>query len=101
MHHAERLATLLTVAAVAIATHMAFTLDMRDIRTGHVIPDEGHCDQPYVVISDDGNWLCMLTTAGGTEGPTNSHVVSTISSDQGRTWSELVELEPVEGPPSV
>ncbi len=74
--------------------------DMRDIRTGHVIPDEGYCDQPYVVITKDGNWLCLLTTAGGHEGAANSHVVSTISADQGRTWSELVELEPVDGPPS-
>ncbi|MBL7043282.1 MAG: exo-alpha-sialidase [Pirellulaceae bacterium] len=75
--------------------------DMRDIRTGHVIPDEGYCDQPYVVITKDGNWLCLLTTAGGHEGAANSHVVSTISADQGRTWSKLVELEPVDGPPSV
>ena len=75
--------------------------DMRDIRTGYVIPDEGYCDQPYVVITKDGNWLCLLTTAGGHEGAANSHVVSTISSDQGKTWSKLVELEPVDGPPSV
>ncbi len=75
--------------------------DMRDIRNGHVIPDEGYCDQPYVVITNDGKWLCTLTTAGGHEGAANSHVVSTISADQGRTWSELVELEPTDGPPSV
>ena len=74
---------------------------MRDIATGYSIPDEGYCDQPYVVITRDGNWLCTLTTAGGVEGAANSHVVSTISADQGRTWSELVELEPVDGPPSV
>jgi len=75
--------------------------DPRDIATGYVIPDEGYCDQPYVVIMHDGNWLCLLTTAGGHEGAANSHVVSTISADQGRTWSKLVELEPVDGPPSV
>ncbi len=78
-----------------------FVRDPRDIRTGFEIPDEGYCDQPYVVITKDGNWLCLLTTAGGHEGDDASHVVSTISSDQGRTWSELVELEPTEGPPSV
>ncbi|MFV1968327.1 MAG: exo-alpha-sialidase, partial [Pirellulaceae bacterium] len=75
--------------------------DPRDINAGYRIPDEGYCDQPYVVITKDGNWLCLLTTAGGHEGAANSHVVSTISADQGRTWSELVELEPVDGPPSV
>ncbi|MFV2070500.1 MAG: exo-alpha-sialidase, partial [Pirellulales bacterium] len=75
--------------------------DMRNIATGFVIPDEGYCDQPYVVITNDGKWLCLLTTAGGHEGAANSHVVSTISADQGRTWSKLVELEPTDGPPSV
>ncbi len=75
--------------------------DPRNIRTGFRIPDEGYCDQPYVVITKDGNWLCTLTTAGGHEGADNSHVVSTISADQGRTWSKLVELEPVDGPTSV
>ena len=75
--------------------------DPRDIRTGYRIPDEGYCDQPYVVITNDGNWLCLLTTAGGHEGAANSRVVSTISEDQGRTWSKLVELEPVDGPPAV
>ena len=101
MQHTERLTALLTVAVVVIATQTALALDIRDIRAGHAIPDEGYCDQPYVVITDDGNWLCLLTTAGGHEGAANSHVVSTISADQGRTWSELVELEPVDGPPSV
>jgi len=75
--------------------------DPRDVRTGYRIPDEGYCDQPYVVITNDGNWLCLLTTAGGHEGAANSHVVSTISEDQGRTWSKLVELEPSDGPPAV
>lgn len=101
MSPAEKLTVLLIAALAAVATQTAFALDMRDINTGHAIPDEGYCDQPYVVITQDGNWLCLLTTAGGSEGASNSHVVSTISADQGRTWSELVELEPVDGPPSV
>ena len=29
-----------------------------DIRTGHEIPSEGYCDQPYVVVLSDGTWLC-------------------------------------------
>ncbi len=101
MQFMGRLAALSVVAVVAIATNVASAEDMRNIRTGHVIPDEGYCDQPYVVITKDGNWLCTLTTAGGDEGASNSHVVSTISADQGRTWSKPVELEPVDGPPSV
>lgn len=100
MCRAECLA-LTVVFLLPIVSNSATADDPRDIATGFVIPDEGYCDQPYVVITKDGNWLCLLTTAGGHEGAANSHVVSTISTDQGRTWSKLVELEPVDGPPSV
>ncbi|MGW8256783.1 MAG: exo-alpha-sialidase [Thermoguttaceae bacterium] len=68
--------------------------DPRNIRSGSVIPDEGYCDQPYVVISKDGNWLCTLTTGPGKEGNKGQHVVSTISADKGKTWSKLVDIEP-------
>lgn len=75
--------------------------DPRNIRMGSVIPDEGYCDQPYVVVTRDGNWLCTLTTAVGSEGANDSHVVATISADQGRTWSDLVDIEPADGPDAV
>ena len=68
--------------------------DPRNIRTGHVIPDEGYCDQPYVVVLDDGAWLCTMTTGPGREGQQGQHVVSTRSTDQGRTWAPLVDVEP-------
>jgi len=68
--------------------------DLRDIRTGDAIPDEGYCDQPYVVITRDGNWLCTLTTGPGREGQKGQHVVSTLSADQGKTWSKPVDIEP-------
>ena len=69
-----------------------------DIATGHVIPDEGYCDQPYVVKLPDGTWLCTMTTGKGHEGQRGQHIVSTRSEDQGRTWSELVDIEPADGP---
>lgn len=72
--------------------------DTRNIRTGREIPSEGYCDQPYVVITRDGNWLCTLTTGQGLEGDIEQHVVSTISTDHGRTWSDLTDIEPP-GPP--
>lgn len=68
--------------------------DPRDIRAGHVIPDEGYCDQPYVVLTRHGHWLCTLTTGPGREGDKGQHVVATLSTDQGRTWSKLVDIEP-------
>ena len=70
--------------------------DRRNIRTGYRIPDEGYCDQPYTVITKDGNWLCTLTTGPGHEGNLGQHIVSTISSDRGKTWSKLIDIEPSE-----
>lgn len=72
--------------------------DPRNIRSGLVIPDEGYCDQPYVVITKDGHWLCTLTTGKGVEGEPGQHVVATISSDKGKTWSKLIDIEPADGP---
>lgn len=72
--------------------------DWRDIRNGSELPDEGYCDQPYVVVNDDGSWTCVLTTGKGQEGSLGQHVVSTISRDRGKTWSALVDIEPATGP---
>src|ERR1039457_4331365 len=72
--------------------------DPRNIRTGSPIPKEGYCDQPYVVITNDGHWLCTMTTGSGVEGQPGQHIVSTISSDKGKTWPPLNDIEPVNGP---
>lgn len=78
---------------LVVETLAAEEYDLRNIRHGHVIPDEGYCDQPYVVITHDGSWLCVITTGNGHEGQGGQHVVSTISRDQGKTWSPLVDIE--------
>jgi len=72
--------------------------DPRNITSGRPIPDEGYCDQPYVVVLDDGTWLCTMTTGPGHEGQGGQHIVSCRSTDQGRTWSPLVDIEPKTGP---
>jgi hypothetical protein len=72
--------------------------DWRNLKYGRGIPHEGYCDQPYVVITDDGNWLCVLTTGRGVEGEAGQHIISTISTDHGRTWSAPVDIEPAAGP---
>jgi hypothetical protein len=74
------------------------TADLRHIETGHEIPSEGYCDQPYVVVNDDGSWTCVMTTGRGHEGQAGQHVVATISQDQGKTWSDLYDIEPADGP---
>jgi len=76
----------------------ARTRDWRNLEAGHPIPDEGYCDQPYVVITRDGAWLCTLTTGKGHEGQGGQHFVSTISKDRGKTWGPLVDIEPADGP---
>ncbi len=72
--------------------------DPRSIRNGSEIPSEGYCDQPYVVINRDGSWTCCMTTGRGHEGQHGQHVVACISGDQGKTWSELHDIEPADGP---
>ena len=69
-----------------------------DITTGHEIPSEGYCDQPYVVKLPDGTWLCTMTTGKGREGASGQHIVSTRSKDHGQTWEPLTDIEPATGP---
>jgi hypothetical protein len=72
--------------------------DPRSIPGGRAIPSEGYCDQPYVVKTGDGAWLCCLTTGKGKEGQPGQHVVAVRSTDRGRTWSAPVDVEPSGGP---
>lgn len=72
--------------------------DWRHISNGREIPTEFYSDQPYVVQTDDGAWLCTVTTGPGHEGNRGQHVVTLRSTDQGRTWSAPVDVEPSTGP---
>jgi len=74
--------------------------DPRRLTAGKTIPDENYCDQPYVVVMPNGNWVATLTTGGGHEGSGGQHVVTARSTDQGNTWSELVDIEPAIEPKS-
>ena len=77
---------------------LTLAADPRNITAGREIPNEGYADQPYIVKTTDGAWLCVLTTGTGREGDGGQHVISTRSTDQGRTWSPPVDLEPATGP---
>lgn len=72
--------------------------DWRNIRTGRIIPDKTYSDQPYIVKTDDGAWLCVMTTGSGMEGATGQHIITQRSFDQGRTWVDRTEIEPPDGP---
>jgi len=88
----------LCLSALLLGASDAAALDWRNITNGFQIPTEGYSDQAYVVITPDRNWLCVLTTGRGREGDFGQHVASTISTDQGRTWSPLNPIEPANGP---
>jgi hypothetical protein len=97
MHRRRAWQTLL-VFLLSVAMPALCEEDHRNIRTGWEIPSETYADQPYVVQADDGAWLCILTTGAGREGARGQHVVSLRSTDQGRTWSKPVDVEPGDGP---
>ena len=93
------LGSILAAAAACAADIQAVRgADPRMIANGLRIPCEGYVDQPYVVVTSNGVWVCTLTTGKGLEGQQGQHVVSTVSKDQGKTWSDLVDIEPETGP---
>jgi hypothetical protein len=75
-------------------------MDWRNIREGQEIPTETYSDQPYVVKTADGAWLCIMTTGAGREGEPGQHVVTMRSLDRGQTWLDLTAVEPSDGPES-
>ena len=77
---------------------MAEFEDWRNIVTGLEIPTKTYCDQPYIVKTDDGAWLCCVTTGSGLEGQPGQHVITLRSMDCGQTWDPPVSVEPICGP---
>ena len=75
-------------------------IDPRYIRNGSKLPSECYVDQPYVIVCDDGSWLCTMTTSPGTERARMNHIVATKSYDQGKTWTNLENIESQGGPQS-
>jgi hypothetical protein len=72
--------------------------DWRNIEQGLIIPDLSYSDQPFIVKTDDGAWLCCLTTGAGHEGQSGQIVITQRSLDQGKTWQDMVHVEPADGP---
>ncbi|MEI6520876.1 MAG: sialidase family protein [bacterium] len=70
------------------------TADFRHISNGLEIPTESYSDQPYIVQTDDGAWLCCVTTGPGHEGADGQHVITIRSTDCGKSWSAPVSVEP-------
>ena len=68
--------------------------DWRNAENGFVIPTENYSDQPYIVRTDDGAWLCCVTTGSGSEGEYGQHVLTLRSTDRGKSWRDAVKVEP-------
>lgn len=104
MKRSLALATLILLAGDPTASDAARPsvpgppVDPRLLSQGRLIPSLGYADQPYLVPTDDGAWLCVMTTGAGKEGEPGQTVVSLRSRDQGRTWETAVPLEPITGP---
>lgn len=72
--------------------------DWRHRLNGSPIPGGVYCDQPYLVATSDGAWLCCMTTAQGPEGSATQTLVTMRSPDQGKTWTKPLPLEKAGGP---
>ena len=79
-----------------LAAASAAAPDARNFANGQRIPVEGYCDQPRIVVTKDGAWVCVLTTGPGVEGAEGQHVVATVSEDKGKKWSSLTDIEPAD-----
>lgn len=72
-------------------------VDDRNIINGQVIGEYHYSDQPYVVETEDGAWLCVMTAGNSFEGEKGQTVVSMRSFDCGKSWTDICEIEPPDG----
>jgi hypothetical protein len=98
-HHMTKTITIIATVLLPLSTTgaIASELDWRNYHQGLKIPVKQYNDQPYVVITTDGNWLCTMTVTDGKEGDPGQHMVALISEDQGKTWSDFIDIEPAKG----
>ena len=67
--------------------------DWRNMENGLRIPTEtGYCDQPSIVKTARGVWVCSVTTGKGGEGAKGQYVNITRSFDRGQTWTSPISL---------
>ena len=62
-----------------------YSQDWRNIENGFEIPTETYADQPFIVKTNDGGWLCSVTTGAGNEGQKGQHIITMRSFDYGKT----------------
>ena len=84
---------IILVSFLALAPVSGQVHDWRNQRNGDLIYSNGYCDQPYVVVLKNRKWLVVFTTGASGEGSERQHIVSSNSQDQGKTWSQAVNIE--------
>lgn len=67
--------------------------DPRYIENGFEVPSYTYADQPYIIVCDDGSWLCTMTTSSGVEHAYMNNIIATRSYDNGKTWTDPINLE--------
>jgi hypothetical protein len=67
--------------------------DPRFIENGFEVPSHTYADQPYVIVCDDGTWLCTMTTSSGVEHAYMNNIIATRSYDNGKTWTDPINVE--------
>lgn len=72
--------------------------DMRDLKQGNSLPVRGYVDQPYLIETDDGNWLLCITKGFSHEGVKGQTVYTMRSLNHGKSWIDETCVEPVDGP---
>jgi len=77
-----------------------YNSDCRLVTNGNEIPSKTYADQPYVIVCDDGSWLCTMTTSSGIEGAYMNNIIATKSYNKGKSWTDPVDIEPLGIPQS-
>ncbi len=73
--------------------------DWRLLENGNIIHEENHyVDEPFIVKADDGAWVCGLSIGDWQEADRSQRTAVRRSFDQGKTWSDPVDIEPADGP---
>lgn len=75
-------------------------IDYRNIETGTPIHDDGYIDQPYIVVTEQGTWVCVATVSDAREGAPGQHVISCRSTDKGEHWTHFTDIEGPDAPAS-
>jgi len=86
------------ILIVIVTFTVSYSQDWRNINNGYEIPTHTYADQSFIVKTNDGAWLCCVTTGAGKEGQKGQHIISMRSFDCGKTWQDKVAVEPAGGP---